>query len=112
MPSLVEHWRRLRARVQTVDSMSIGLSDSVTVSEAVIIETQAGSLTLDGQAPTTIVLPDVLLQAAVVVFGDRRAEGQVISGLSVAWFEIIAQIERDPDFMFRIPWRKLEEIIA
>jgi len=51
MASLLEHWRRQRASVQTVDSMFIGLSDSVTVSEAVIIESQAGSLTGPDTSP-------------------------------------------------------------
>jgi restriction system protein len=32
--------------------------------------------------------------------------------LAVPWFEIIAQLEHDPEFLFKIPWRKLEEIIA
>ena len=36
----------------------------------------------------------------------------MIAGLAVPWFEIIAQLERDPDFLFKIPWRKLEELIA
>jgi len=97
MPSLLEHWRRRR--------------QTPTVSESVVIEVPSGSLNLEGQPAVTSQPPDVLIQA-VVVFGDRRAEGQVIAGLAVPWFEIIDQLERDPDFLFRIPWRKLEEIIA
>lgn len=108
MPSLVEHWRSLRAVHQVVvtDSLSIGTSQSV------VVEIPAGALNLEGHAPAVSQYPDVLLQAAVVVFGDRRAEGKVIAGVAVPWFEIIAQLERDPDFLFKIPWRKLEEIIA
>lgn len=108
MPSLVEHWRSLRAVHQAVvtDSLSVG------VSESVVVEIPAGALNLEGQAPAVSQYPDVLIQAAVVVFGDRRAEGQVIAGVAVPWFETIAQLERDPDFLFKIPWPKLEEIIA
>ena len=36
----------------------------------------------------------------------------MVAGLAVPWFEIISQLERDPEFLFKIPWRKLEEIIA
>jgi restriction system protein len=57
-------------------------------------------------------LPDVLLQAAVVTGSQRTTEGQLIEGVAVAWFEIIAQLGKDPDFLFKIPWRKLEEIVA
>jgi restriction system protein len=108
MHALVEHWRRREAlrRVNAADSLS------VTVSDSVVVEPQAGVLIADGSAPTVSQYPDVLVQAEIVVFGDRRAEGQVIAGLAVPWFEIIAQLERDPDFLFKIPWRKLEELIA
>src|SRR5260221_3591401 len=56
--------------------------------------------------------PEVLLQAAVIALGNRTAEGQLVTGVAVAWFEILAQLERDPDFLFNIDWRKLEEIVA
>jgi restriction system protein len=55
---------------------------------------------------------EVLLQVAVVVFGDKTSEGQLVIAVSIPWFEILKQIERDPEFMFKIPPRKLEEIIA
>jgi len=63
-------------------------------------------------APPTPQYPEVLLQAAVVVFGDRTNEGQLIREVAIPWFEIIRQLERDLEFMFKIPPRKLEEIIA
>ena len=63
-------------------------------------------------APQAPQYPDVLLQAAVVVFGDKTNEGQLILAVAIPWFEILRQIERDPEFMFKIPPRQLEEIIA
>jgi restriction system protein len=55
--------------------------------------------------------PDVLIQA-VVTFGDKMNEGQLIEAVAIPWFEIIRQLERDPGFMFKVHWRTLEEIIA
>jgi len=62
--------------------------------------------------PQVVQYPEVLLQSAVVVFGDKTNEGQLIREVAIPWFEIIRHLDRDPDFMFRIPSRKLEEIIA
>ena len=62
--------------------------------------------------PAVTLYPDVLLQATVVHLGDRTKEGQLIAGVAIPWFEIIRQLEKDPEFLFKIPWRKLEEIIA
>jgi restriction system protein len=107
-PALIEHWRRQRAthHVRAHDSLSVNVSESVS------LEVPTGTLALDSQAPAVTQYPDVLVQATVVMFGDRRTEGQVIAGLAVPWFEIIAQLARDPEWLFRIPWRQLEEIIA
>jgi restriction system protein len=56
--------------------------------------------------------PDVLLQAAVINLGGSTSDGRLIIGVSVAWFEIIEQLQKDPDFLYQIPPRKLEELIA
>lgn len=62
--------------------------------------------------PQTPQYPGVLLQAVVVDLGDKTNEGQLIQGVAIPWFEIIRELERDPDFLFKIHPRKLEEIIA
>src|SRR5262245_31439016 len=56
--------------------------------------------------------PEVLLQAAVILTGDTTQEGILVQGIAVAWEEIIQQFTQDPDFLFKVSWRKLEEIIA
>ena len=64
--------------------------------------------------PPTIgeVLPDVVIQAAIVELGDRVPDGSLIAGVAVPWFEIVRHLARDPNFLFRIHWRQLEELIA
>jgi len=52
------------------------------------------------------------MQAGIVVFGDRTNEGQLIQAVSLPWFEIIRELERDPRFLFALPWRKLQELVA
>jgi len=56
--------------------------------------------------------PAVLLRAVVVNLGDQTDDGPLVEGVSVAWFEIVKELARDADFLFKVPWRKLEELIA
>lgn len=54
----------------------------------------------------------VLISQAVVEFGDKVDDGRIIQALAPAWFELIKQLENDPNLAFQIPHRKWEEIIA
>jgi restriction system protein len=92
MPAIVEHWRQHHQIGAKGANVRFGgaLSANVSVDP----------------------YPDVLLQAAVTILADRIAEGQIVEGVSLAWFEIISQIESDPDFLFKIPARRVEEIVA
>ena len=92
MPAIVEHWRQHHQVGAKVANVRFGGTLSVNV--------------------TVDPYPDVLLQAAVTILGDRIAEGQIVEGVSLAWFEIISHIESDPDFLFKIPARRVEEIVA
>jgi restriction system protein len=56
--------------------------------------------------------PEVLLQADIILTGDRTQEGVLVQGIAVAWEEIIRWLDQDPEFLFKIGWRKLEELIA
>jgi len=56
--------------------------------------------------------PEVLLQAAIILTGDKTQEGVLVQGVAVAWEEILRWLTHDPDFLFKIGWRKLEELIA
>lgn len=53
----------------------------------------------------------VLLQA-VIIPGDKTAEGQPVEAVALPWFEIIELINRSPETVHEIDWRKWEEIIA
>jgi len=56
-------------------------------------------------------LSDLLLQA-VIVPGDKTAEGKLIAAVAIPWFDIIELLKNDPSVAFQIPPEKWEEIIA
>jgi len=107
--SLVEHWRRHQFSAQLI---AVNAQESMSLSDSVSIELQGVQAHAENHPPTIAVFPDVLIKAMVVVFGDRVEEGHIVEGIAVPWLEIIAQLEQNPNFLFEISWRKLEEIIA
>jgi restriction system protein len=62
-------------------------------------------------APFSKSTPSIVLQA-LVELGEKTSDGHRIALVAPAWFEIIRLIERDPNAIFGIPPRKLEELIA
>jgi restriction system protein len=91
--SLIKHWRwRAAAFTATVTAGS-----SVSGDLSVVHAPQA---------------PELLLQAGIINFGDKTQEGQLITGVSIYWYEILKWLADDPEFLYKIHWRKLEELIA
>ena len=56
--------------------------------------------------------PVISLSAAVLVLGDKTAEGRLVESIAIPWLEILALIRRDPSAAYQIDPRKWEEIIA
>ena len=54
----------------------------------------------------------ILVQAAVVVLGEKTDEGQLIQAVAPVWDEILKLLQRDFETFMQIPPRKWEEIIA
>lgn len=109
--SLVEHLRVLRTG-RPIDVSITEVARAKDASDAQIIR-PAGIPSQEAFGlPSVVVYPDLLLQAAVVNLGDKEADGQLVRGVSVPWFEIVRQLDRDPQFLSKVDWRKLEEIIA
>ena len=57
---------------------------------------------------------EVLLQATVVRLGDNVQDGQLIDAVALPWFQILREIERNPDFLYHFSKypRRFEEFIA
>ncbi len=57
---------------------------------------------------TDLVNQEVLIQAGLASVGEKTPVGDIISAVSIPWFAIIRELEHDPAFLFRVPWRALE----
>src|SRR5262249_5855492 len=80
---------------------------SFVVDADVIASASAISASLQSIAATSH-----LLLKAVVVPGEKTAEGTLIQAVAIPWFEIIERLRIDPNLAFQIPARTWEEIIA
>ena len=74
-------------------------------------EGETGQLRLDF-AESVVNLPLLLVQTAVVELGAATEHGYLVRGLALPWLEIASRLEKDHNFLFQLPWRKLEEVIA
>ena len=110
--SLVEHWKTLQAEtvahISVSDTVGIGLGESTRV---VISPPGIQSKETFG-TPEIQANSDLLLQASIVVLGDKTNEGYLIQAVSLPWFEIIKELDHDPDFLLKLSPRKCEELIA
>jgi restriction system protein len=79
-----------------------------------ILEVETGHYEIIGSDVQINVIRNVasLLMQAVIVFGAKTNEGQLIEAVTLPWFEIIGAITRNPSLVFQIEPRKWEEIIA
>ena len=63
-------------------------------------------------AETVANLQSLLLQTVVVELGGATDEGHLVQGVALPWLEIVSLIEKDPNFLYQVPWGRLEELIA
>ena len=103
--SLLEHWKQ-QAR-QTV----VKVADTVDVRDQVI-RPESVQVFRTVVPPELLSAPEILLQATILNLGDQTAEGQLVKGVTIPWFEIIEQLEKDPEFLLKVSPRKFEELIA
>ena len=62
--------------------------------------------------PSGDAAPDLLIQAAIVTFGDKTTEGRLIEAVAIPWLEIVRKLARNPRFLHEIDWRTMEELFA
>jgi restriction system protein len=55
--------------------------------------------------------PSILLQA-VIVPGEKTSDGQIVEAVALPWFKIVDLIQRDPNAIYQLDWRKWEELVA
>jgi restriction system protein len=49
---------------------------------------------------------------AIVSLGERTTDGHIVEAVTIPWFTIISEIERDASFLHEVPWPRLEELVA
>lgn len=85
---------------------SLNIAAHITVTDTLEVGTSEASA-------MGILIPDIGLHIpAVVTLGPKGTEGCLIESVAPAWFEIARLLSANPDALFRIGWRELEEIIA
>lgn len=57
-------------------------------------------------------LPDLLLPIEVLRRSDTHADGAIVSAVATPWLAIVRALEHDPEFLYNISPRRLEEFIA
>jgi restriction system protein len=99
-------------------------TDTVVVTETVVVTVtgeanlvaQPAELSAQGTVgpppPPHLEYPELLLQAEIVVTGDKTAEGRLIRDVSIFWFEIVRLLQRDSHFLFNLSPQRLEELVA
>jgi restriction system protein len=93
-----------------VDTLAATITGQANmVLESAVLSAQG---TVEPPPPPPLEYPELLLKAEIVVTGDKTAEGKLISDVSIFWFDIVKQLQRDPQFLFKVDWRRLEELIA
>jgi restriction system protein len=103
--AVVAHWRNLQSQWARA-----AMAQSLMHGQTVIPGT--GEALISGYKADTY--PEVLLQAAIIVPGNKTSEGWIIEAVAPAWFEILRQLERDPAFLYKFSRydRKFEELLA
>ena len=114
--SLVEYFRQNPGKMNYIHlfgsvSPSGEVGPQTIRPEGMPSEEKYGSPTISKVDPSEN-YPDILLQAELVNLGASTSDGRLVTGVSVAWFEIIRQLATDSNLLFQIPPRKLEELIA
>lgn len=85
---------------------------TVQLTARTLIGAQAtASAAVLGTVQSIRAISDLLLQA-VIVPGDKTAEGRLIEAVAIPWFDIIELLKNDPNVAFQIPDYRWEEIIA
>jgi hypothetical protein len=67
---------------------------------------------VDVSASIEILSAELLLQTAIISRMAHTEEGALIKAIDMPLMMIIAELQKDPDFLRKISWDKMEELIA
>jgi restriction system protein len=123
--SVIEHWKRLRQAQTTValsgvsatgavGNLNVTLGELTLLGQGVVVAVGQAAGTSSAEAVGAIVEgpPEVALAFGLLDFGERVEEGQVILAITPAWVQIITDLEKDPNALYRLSPREAEELVA
>lgn len=110
--ALVDHWKAQNAPRAIVASTSAQLGPVELSAVGQVIRPSGIPSEEAFGTPSIESLPDIIIPAGVVVLGDKTSEGRLVDAVGIAWFEIIKQLSADPDYLYNVNWRTLEEVVA
>jgi restriction system protein len=95
----------------------ISVHEDMVIEDAqpkIIITPESGSATFRGMQGEINIAdpPEILIQQAIEVLGDEVDEGLLIHSVAIPWQQILKEIDGDPNFLSKVDWRKMEELIA
>jgi restriction system protein len=97
MTSIVHHWY---------------VQQAAAAGQAAAWQTMQREVPLPLESAANEAMPSLLIQATIVVLGERTNEGQLVEAITIPWFEIVREVGRNPNFLYELDWRKMEELIA
>ena len=106
MAALLEQWKHV-SRTSELHNVS-GLFNTLMRGWS------SAPIPVDAVEATIKPLPEIVIQAEIIVPGDKVTDGVVIEAVGPAFFEILKQLERDPGFLYSFSKnaRMFEELIA
>jgi restriction system protein len=102
----------------TAQGFTVGVTDALAAwrryhEEWVSAAAKARQSNVAGALPAPEVQqPELLLPAAIIEVATNVTEGEIIAAVSLPWFDIVRAVERDPNFLYQLSWRTLEELVA
>lgn len=56
--------------------------------------------------------PEIVLGSSILILADPSRMGQLVEAVAIAWDRLLDAMTRDPEFLTKMHWRKLEELVA
>lgn len=124
--SIVAHWRELRHHVWHGDPALPPFlfeeeDEDESEEESLPPAVLKGAMSADpsprseGRTPQHIdgvLYPEVALSSSILLLADPSKEGQLVESVAIAWDLLLAELAKNPEFLSKLHWRRLEELVA
>jgi restriction system protein len=56
--------------------------------------------------------PEFVIGSSILVLAEPSKVGQLVQAVAIAWDRLLEALDRDPEFLNKLPWRSFEELVA